>query len=55
MLTSSFISVLVRLRIGMGPDINNLVVTFIVGNETHVIVIQYFFNFNLGIYESVLL
>ena len=34
-----------QLRVNMCPDINHLIVTFVIGNETHVIVIDHLLNF----------
>jgi hypothetical protein len=33
----------------MCPDINDLVVTLVVGDETHVVVAQHFFNFSFAL------
>jgi hypothetical protein len=34
-----------ELRVGIRPDINHLVVTFVVGDETHVVVVNTSSNF----------
>ena len=37
-----------NLRVGMGPDIDNLIVTFVIGNETHVIVVHHLIHFTFS-------
>jgi putative flippase GtrA len=41
-----------KLGIGMCPDINDLVISFIIGNETHVIVIPYLINLIIGLIST---
>ena len=44
-----------QLRVGIGPDVNHLVITFVVGDKTHVVAIEYFLHFGSCInYEFIL-
>nr|ARR75619.1 hypothetical protein [uncultured bacterium] len=41
-------------RVYTAPDVYYLVITFVVGNETHVVVVPYFINFSFCIFQQVL-
>src|SRR4051812_37137740 len=41
-----------KLRIGMSPDINNLIVTLIISDESLVIILNYFFYFCVSFFDQ---
>ena len=41
-----------QLGIGMCPDVDDLVVTFVVGDETHIVVAQHFVDFLVGFVDK---